>query len=107
MRAWLCARARGTPACCWSGGGGRGSLRACFKPPPSRTHVPTPPPPPPPRRRRRSPPPLPAAAPRRSYLGFVDLYGTSFAEDYAATGYGNHLAMPLIRDRCVAHRLRD
>jgi len=37
----------------------------------------------------------------RSYLGFVDLYGTSFSEEYAATGYGNHLALPLIRERCV------
>jgi hypothetical protein len=42
---------------------------------------------------------LPARA--RSYLGFVDLYGTSFSENYAATGFGNHLALPLIRDRCV------
>jgi 20S proteasome subunit beta 7 len=29
----------------------------------------------------------------------VDLYGTSFSEDYAATGYGNFLARPLIRER--------
>ena len=36
-----------------------------------------------------------------SYLGFVDLYGTSFSDNYAATGYGNYLALPIIRDRFV------
>jgi 20S proteasome alpha/beta subunit len=43
-------------------------------------------------------PPL-SPAPSRSYLGYVDLYGTSFSENYAASGYGNYLALPLIRDR--------
>lgn len=27
------------------------------------------------------------------------MYGTSFSENYAATGYGNYLALPIIRDR--------
>ena len=34
-----------------------------------------------------------------SYLGFLDLYGTTFSENYAASGYGNYLALPIIRDR--------
>ena len=35
----------------------------------------------------------------RSHLGYVDLYGTMFSDNYIATGYGNYLALPLIRDR--------
>ena len=35
----------------------------------------------------------------QSHLGYVDLYGTTFADDYIATGYGNYMALPLIRDR--------
>ena len=51
------------------------------------------------------PPPLRAALVRRSrslprsHLGYVDLYGTMFSDNYIATGYGNYLALPLIRDR--------
>ena len=41
-----------------------------------------------------------------SYLGYVDLYGTSFSENYAASGYGNYLALPLIRDRWVGASLK-
>ena len=37
-----------------------------------------------------------------SYLGFVDLYGTAFSDNYAASGFGSHMALPIIRDRCVA-----
>ena len=29
----------------------------------------------------------------------MDLYGTTFSDDYIATGYGNYMALPLIRDR--------
>lgn len=36
---------------------------------------------------------------RKSYLSYVDLYGTTFEDDYIATGYGAHLAIPLLRDR--------
>jgi len=35
----------------------------------------------------------------KSFLGYVDLYGTCFSDDYIATGFGTHLALPLIRDR--------
>jgi 20S proteasome subunit beta 7 len=35
----------------------------------------------------------------QSHLGYVDLYGTTFSDDYIATGYGNYMALPLIRDR--------
>ena len=34
-----------------------------------------------------------------SYLGYVDLIGTSYEEDFIATGFGAHLAMPLIREQ--------
>lgn len=34
-----------------------------------------------------------------SHLGYVDLYGTTFSDEYIATGYAAHLALPLIRDR--------
>lgn len=37
-----------------------------------------------------------------STLGYVDQRGLTFAEDYAATGYAAHLAMPLIRERWAA-----
>ena len=36
---------------------------------------------------------------RCSYVGYVDLYGTMFSEDFAATGFGTHVALPIIRDR--------
>jgi len=32
-----------------------------------------------------------------SFLGFVDLVGTSFEENHVATGFGAHLAIPLLR----------
>jgi 20S proteasome subunit beta 7 len=35
----------------------------------------------------------------QSFLGYLDLYGTQFTENYAATGYGNMLCLPLIRER--------
>merc|ERR1711957_584106 len=31
-------------------------------------------------------------------LGFVDHQGTAFQEDFIATGFGSHLAMPLLRN---------
>jgi len=34
-----------------------------------------------------------------STLGYIDQIGTSFSDNYVATGYGAYLAMPLIRDR--------
>ncbi|EFA85542.1 proteasome subunit beta type 4 [Heterostelium album PN500] len=33
----------------------------------------------------------------KSFLGKVDLYGTCFKDDYIATGYGQHIALPLLR----------
>ena len=51
--------------------------------------------------RLAAPPPHPRArlpCPA-SHLGYVDLYGTTFSDDYIATGYGNYMALPLIRDR--------
>lgn len=35
----------------------------------------------------------------KSHLGYVDLFGMTFDDDYIATGYGNYFALPLIRDR--------
>jgi 20S proteasome alpha/beta subunit len=29
----------------------------------------------------------------------VDLRGTAFTENYAASGFGTHMALPIIRDR--------
>ncbi len=34
-----------------------------------------------------------------SFLGFVDLYGSNYKEDVIATGYGAHLAIPILRKR--------
>ena len=34
-----------------------------------------------------------------SFLGLVDLYGTYYKDDVIATGYGAHLAIPLMRER--------
>jgi len=31
------------------------------------------------------------------YLGYTDLYGTTFVDNYAATGIGAHIALPLLR----------
>lgn len=33
------------------------------------------------------------------FLGYVDLIGTMYEEDYIATGFGMHLALPLIREK--------
>lgn len=33
------------------------------------------------------------------FLGYVDLIGTAYEENYIATGFGAYLAMPLIRER--------
>jgi 20S proteasome subunit beta 7 len=32
-------------------------------------------------------------------VGVVDLIGTTYSGDFITTGYGTHLALPLIRDR--------
>lgn len=32
-------------------------------------------------------------------LGVVDLIGTAYKDNFITTGYGTHLALPLIRDR--------
>ncbi|OMH82027.1 Proteasome subunit beta type-4 [Zancudomyces culisetae] len=32
-----------------------------------------------------------------AFLGFVDLYGTTFVDNVMATGYGAHLALPILR----------
>jgi len=37
------------------------------------------------------------------FLGTVDLYGTHFEEDILATGFGAHLAIPLLREANDAH----
>ena len=34
-----------------------------------------------------------------AFIGQADLYGTFFEADYAATGMGAHMVMPLIRDQ--------
>lgn len=36
---------------------------------------------------------------RDRFLGTVDLIGTTYSDDHIATGYGNHLARPLMRER--------
>lgn len=33
-----------------------------------------------------------------TFLGLVDLYGTSYTENMLATGYGGHLAVPIMRN---------
>jgi 20S proteasome subunit beta 7 len=33
------------------------------------------------------------------FLGYVDLIGTAYEEDFIATGFGAYLAIPLIRER--------
>eukprot|EP00607_Mallomonas_marina_P004669 CAMPEP_0182427162 /NCGR_PEP_ID=MMETSP1167-20130531/15032_1 /TAXON_ID=2988 /ORGANISM="Mallomonas Sp, Strain CCMP3275" /LENGTH=163 /DNA_ID=CAMNT_0024609163 /DNA_START=381 /DNA_END=872 /DNA_ORIENTATION=- len=35
----------------------------------------------------------------KPFLGYVDLIGTAYEEDFIATGYGAYLAIPLIRER--------
>eukprot|EP00485_Elphidium_margaritaceum_P013262 CAMPEP_0202687542 /NCGR_PEP_ID=MMETSP1385-20130828/3200_1 /ASSEMBLY_ACC=CAM_ASM_000861 /TAXON_ID=933848 /ORGANISM="Elphidium margaritaceum" /LENGTH=248 /DNA_ID=CAMNT_0049342355 /DNA_START=45 /DNA_END=791 /DNA_ORIENTATION=- len=34
---------------------------------------------------------------KRTYLGYTDLFGTTFTDNYVATGFGAHLALPLLR----------
>jgi len=35
----------------------------------------------------------------KSFLGLVDLYGSSYTDDYLATGYGGYLAIPILRNK--------
>jgi len=34
---------------------------------------------------------------KRTYLGYTDLFGTTFVDNYVATGFGAHFALPLLR----------
>lgn len=34
-----------------------------------------------------------------SYLSYIDLYGTTYEDDFIATGYGGHLAIPILREQ--------
>ncbi|RYY72670.1 hypothetical protein EON63_20575 [archaeon] len=45
--------------------------------------------------------PIPIAGYRDSqpFLGYVDLIGTAYEENFIATGFGAYLAIPLIRER--------
>jgi 20S proteasome subunit beta 7 len=38
----------------------------------------------------------------KSFLGYLDMIGTAFTDDFVATGYGKHLAIPLLRKRWSA-----
>lgn len=38
-----------------------------------------------------------------SFLGTVDLLGTQYEDDIVATGFGGHLAIPLLREALEAH----
>ena len=38
-----------------------------------------------------------------SFLATVDLYGTAYEDDIIATGFGGHLAIPLLREAIEAH----
>jgi 20S proteasome subunit beta 7 len=35
----------------------------------------------------------------KPYLSYVDLYGTTYEDDIIATGYGAHLAIPILREK--------
>ncbi len=37
------------------------------------------------------------------FLGYVDLIGTAYEENFIATGFGAYLAIPIIRDRWTAN----
>lgn len=37
----------------------------------------------------------------QSFLSYVDLYGTTYSDDFIATGYGAHLAIPILRERAT------
>ena len=39
----------------------------------------------------------------KPFLGYVDLIGTSYEENFIATGFGAYLAIPIIRDRWNAN----
>jgi len=43
----------------------------------------------------------------QSFLGLVDLYGTNYEDDTIATGYGNHIARPLMRKAYRPDLTRD
>lgn len=49
-----------------------------------------------PGRSQRSPPP---PTPSPSVLGTVDKIGTTYEDDFLATGFGMHLAIPIMRSR--------
>ena len=34
---------------------------------------------------------------KRTYLGYTDLFGTTFVDNYVATGFGAHFAYPILR----------
>lgn len=34
-----------------------------------------------------------------AYLGYSDLYGSSYKDNVAASGFGNHLALPILRKK--------
>merc|ERR1719245_1506418 len=40
----------------------------------------------------------PAASKKTAYLGFVDMLGTNFTDNYMATGMGGHMALPILRN---------
>ena len=43
----------------------------------------------------------------KPFLGTVDYIGTQYEGDYIATGFGLHLAMPLLRDNWVEDMSED
>jgi hypothetical protein len=42
-----------------------------------------------------------------SFLGYIDMVGTSFTENHIATGYGAHIAIPLLRKSWRPDLTRD
>lgn len=45
-----------------------------------------------------------AAARRHSFLGYVDLLGTTYTSPTLATGFGSHFAQPLLREAYEARQ---
>lgn len=43
----------------------------------------------------------------QSFLGYIDMVGTSFTENHIATGYGAHIAIPLLRKSWRPDLTRD
>lgn len=43
----------------------------------------------------------------RNFLGYVDMYGTHYVDNYIATGYGSYLAIPLLRKRWKADMTQE